>query len=185
MIDNIVNYACFVNLDNLMQVLHFLAMYMTDGTLKINIDEQNYLETAFDLDLLHIFKSLNLAIRGRVKNKVINFAYQDCVCHLKCNGMVGNYPFVEQEIIKIRNIVGSTQVCGCCRLSHNIKNTTSVKPRKLIYANTSTISTCSQDGCAVTFLLRYFFVDMISKSKFRYEHFFLYHKFSCNNRCCF
>lgn len=147
--------------------------YITNKATRLKIDDLIYLVQFFsekcydttDKDLIHVFINLNAILRARFKAKTIELNKRDCTCHAKCCGYLGNYPFLERafhdEVVKIHM---STNICPTTRLSNEIDNTTSIKPKRCITAHNPGLSTCSADGATSLSRLALYKLDFTNKS---------------------
>ena len=144
-----------MDMESCMVLLQGIAEHMTTSKMKYELDKNINLEV-LDVDLLMAYISVNETTRSRFNTKVIDVSYNDCTCHTKCMGRIGNNRFLENMFREeILNTSTTVRICGQCRLSHVVDNTTSAKPRKCINISNPAMSTCSQDGCTTTMLIRY------------------------------
>lgn len=165
-----------LGLQDAMTILEQMALYITNGCKKFDLDKinANLPCPVLDVDLLDVFMFLNASTRSKFFTKTLEVSYTDCTCHVKCMGKIGQSKilsdYFKNELL-INNF--STRICGQCHLSHVIDNTTSGKPRKNISATNPAMTTCSMDACSVTMILRYLIYERTKNWLFYGHRFYI------------
>lgn len=124
-----------------------------------------------DADLVFLLSMLTDAGRARFKNKIIEVNRVDCTCQTKCVGEMGKYPELEETFYKeIFTRQTGTIICGFCRLSHSVENTTSQKPRRCINSQNPVVSSCSIEGCTAMKHVSLYALEVEGPAMIRYSH---------------
>ena len=85
--------------------------------------------------------------RARLYRKLLEVNPKHCGCFAKCVGPIGREKIMEQHVWNSFDKQAGLLVCGACRLSPIIDNTTSEKPRKTHSSISAEVESCSVDGC--------------------------------------
>lgn len=154
-----------LGLSDSMLLLQDMADYLTGGKMKYDLDDRRGQPCPMmDVDLLTAFMSMNAATRSKFFSKTLEVSYPECTCFTKCMGAIAQHPVLVKQFENefcLNNF--STRICGECRLSHVIDNTTSGKPRKSLSACNPGMSSCSMDACTVTLILRYLIHERVDE----------------------
>lgn len=135
---------------DIVEVIDKFVNFITDGKADIDLTlpMRDRCGRPTDGDLIFLLTQLNDAGRARFKNKIIEVNPIDCTCFAKCTGETGDNKFLEEAFYNtVVPLHMGVRVCGLCRLSYMIENTTSQKPRRCINFNNPAVSSCSLDGC--------------------------------------
>ena len=165
------NCAADLPIQDLITLVQLTMEFVTGHTIFLNpnVDSLNYLPTATDADMIHFITVINTMVRARFKVKTLHLPHPDCLCHTKCTNLTGAFPKLEQYFYDtVVPIHLSTRICPCSRLSHNIENTTSAKPKKCLSSHNPSFTSCSQDGCSATKLLPLYKLQVTGPLKLNY-----------------
>lgn len=98
-------------------------------------------------DNLHLLTLAYLMGRARLNTKLIEVNPKHCRCFAKCLGAYGNEKRLERFAWESFDRHAGLLVCGVCRLSPVIENTTAEKPRRTYSSITPEVESCSADAC--------------------------------------
>nr|DBA11763.1 TPA_asm: ORF62 [Malaco herpesvirus 1] len=152
----------FMTLDSLNQAIDLLYNRITAGTMNVDLDHF-VPKSALDSDLIYLMSQFKVAQRSRCMTKAVELMPVDCTCHLKCRGPIYGKPHLNKLIDQLYKTTHATKVCGLCRLSFSVENTTSAKPKKYITPINPAISSCSFDGCTTSFISQSQFYNQIGE----------------------
>ena len=123
-----------------------------------------------DADLLHLISSLLDIAKSWIQTKVIEVNEPHCTCHVKCTPLIGDNPKVENYFYQsCAPLHCATTICGGCRLSLTVANTTAKKPRRVITSHNPKLTTCTDGISALKHLPLYAF-RVLSPQTFLYSH---------------
>lgn len=168
-VEKIVNrFLPFMNIDSLSQVINLLYSRLTAG--KMTIDGEKRIPTAaLDADMIYLMNQLKTAMRSRCTTKGVELLPIDCTCHMKCRGPTYGKKALNKLMDDLEQTTYATRICGLCRLSHCVENTTSAKPKKYINPMSPAISSCSFDGCTTSFIAPTHFKTQLEDGGTAYE----------------
>ena len=95
-------------------------------------------------------KKVCAARQGREKNMLIEISPPNCLCHIKCSGegIAGRHAYIANLLQhSIHRFREGSVICGLCRVSQTVDNTTSLKSKPLISGLNPGIQACSVCGC--------------------------------------
>lgn len=141
----------FMTLESLTQFTELLYERITGGTMTL---DHNPLPQSLDADIIHLFTHVSTALKSRLTVKSVELMPPDCTCYTKCYGPTYGYKRITKFMNDLEHTSFATRICGLCRLSLTVKNTTSAKPKRYISPENPGISTCSHDGCSTGFISR-------------------------------
>lgn len=102
---------------------------------------------AYDIEYINLLTLLYTTGRARFRTKFLRLNENGCTCHTKCTGPLGNNRDLEKRIYdQSLSLHAQCLICGICRLSPFIENTTREKPRICLSSKNPAIDTCSLDG---------------------------------------
>ena len=102
---------------------------------------------AYDTEYINLLTLLYTTGRARFRTKFLRLNENGCTCHTKCTGPLGNNRDLEKRIYgQSLSLHAQCLICGICRLSPFIENTTREKPRMCLSSKNPAIDTCSLDG---------------------------------------
>ena len=119
--------------------------------------ERRSLSVGLDMDLVEAREKLALAQTAHEKNVLISIHRPNCLCRVKCTGIVektkncepGNNSSrkTKREIYEsVTKWYNGNVTCPTCRISHTLDDTTSDKSRPLVNGMVPGITACSTDG---------------------------------------
>ena len=98
--------------------------------------------------------------RARLHTKLLEVNPKSCRCFAKCVGPIGDCRQLENKVWDSFERHAGLIVCGACRLSPIIENTTAEKPRRTHSSITPEVESCSVDGCSSYKLVRLVVTDV-------------------------
>ncbi len=102
---------------------------------------------AYDVEYINLLTLLYTTGRARFRTKFLRLNENGCTCHTKCTGPLGNNRDLEKRIYdQSVSLHAQCLVCGICRLSPLVENTTRERPRICLSSKNPAIDTCSLDG---------------------------------------
>ncbi|UCX57042.1 ORF51 [Haliotid herpesvirus 1] len=116
--------------------------------------DSTHIPAALDADMIHLFTHVSTALKSRLTTKSIDVMPYDCTCYVKCRGPSYGHVKFNQMVDDLHHTALSTRICGLCRLSLTVKNTTSAKPKRYMMPECPGVTVCSHDGCSTAFLSR-------------------------------
>lgn len=124
-----------------------------------------------DSELIHLATSLYEIGRSWLRTKLIEVNCPYCTCHVKCTGQTGLYPKLESAFYeKSAPLHLSTVVCGGCRLSPTIENTTAKKPRRSVNSRNPKLTICVLDNLSTFKHVPLYALRVVNKNTIMYSH---------------
>lgn len=113
-------------------------------------------QAVHDLEFIQYESTLAQAGHARFRTRTLRLNEEGCTCRTKCFGPVGDRPRLERRLYDVQiRLHCSHKICGLCRWSPSVENTTSEKPRVCLSGTNPSMESCSWDGSS-----SYKYVDM-------------------------